>query len=130
MFVSGSNAEIGPMLWSAGHKTHFHPYIKFVTSTPWALVPVRGEITVLLQRELEARRLRSTVRPQERVRERERPGSHSPSHKLFHNVKPSLILATLPLFQTEQISAVTTQRETGSRIPQDREEERHMAAVK
>lgn len=45
---------------------------------------------------------------------REKPGSHSPAHKRFHNVKPSLILSTPCSFQTEDISAVTTQRKTGS----------------
>lgn len=94
-----------------------------VTSTPLALVPVCMKIAVLagckgLEAGAdtgEARRLRSTVRPREK---RLAPTLHPTNFSIMWNHRS--FPSTLPPFQTEEISAVTTQWETGSKIPQER----------
>lgn len=108
----------GPrMFWFASHNTHYllrmmswwHP-LGFGSCLRWDNCSGR----LLERREGEERKgFRSTVRPPE---EKKKPGSHSPSHKLFHNVKPSLILSTVPTIQTKEISAFTAQWETGKKI--------------
>lgn len=93
------------------------PYDVLVTSAHLASVPVCAEIAVLAGcwRGEKGRNVKASD-PQSDLQRKKKPGSHSPSHKLFHNVKPSLILSTVPTIQTKEISAFTAQWETGKKI--------------
>ena len=92
------------------------PYDVSVTSAHLASVPVCTEITVLAGCWRGEKGRNVGFRPRERGKKKKNPGSRSPSHKLFHNVKPSLILSAVPSVQTKEISAFTAQWETGKKI--------------
>lgn len=92
------------MFWSACQDSLTLLYKTVMTLSLLALEPVYVKLRALAScRGSQKTRAESGLKR----KKRKIPGSHSLSHKLFHNVKPSLILSALSSLQTEDINAVT-----------------------